>query len=66
MKYDIVVLEFPEWGIDAMKVGPRHYSRCPAPLDHPWISPGMMSRESMKELPPMFVALGGLGESRLF
>jgi len=65
MEYDIIVLEFPKWGIDAMKVGPKHYDRCPAPLEHPWISPGMMSRECMKDLPPMFMALGGLGTSRL-
>ncbi|KOS14546.1 endoplasmic reticulum protein [Malassezia pachydermatis] len=60
MKYDIVVLEFPAWGVSAMKVGPKYHKRCPLPLDSPWLSPGCMPKEGLSQLPPVFMMLGGI------
>ncbi|WFC97625.1 hypothetical protein MYAM1_000343 [Malassezia yamatoensis] len=59
-RFDILRLEYGDWGLDAMRVGPKYKDRCPAPLTNPWLSPAKFSQADMRELPPCFVCLGSV------
>ncbi|CEH17720.1 hypothetical protein CBOM_04114 [Ceraceosorus bombacis] len=62
LKYDIIVRAYPEWGIDAQRIGPKHAKRAGplADLTNTWVSPYTRSKEEFAELPPIFVANGAL------
>lgn len=58
LKYDIITMDYGDWGVREMQVGPEYEKRCSLSLVDPWISPSNKDIEEMKELPPMFVANG--------
>lgn len=58
--HDIIVPAYGHWGVDAMKLGPRHKDRCPAPLTSSWQSPYCFSKSQLSQLPPTFVSVGSL------
>lgn len=60
VKYDIISLKFGDWGVDAMRVGPKHKEYCSLDMLDPWLSPVFRSQEEYAAMPPMFVANGGL------
>lgn len=66
LKYDIITRSFPIWGLDAMRVGPKHKHRngTLANLENPWISPVNQPKEEYAQHCPAFVANGALGELR--
>ncbi|PWN97770.1 alpha/beta-hydrolase [Tilletiopsis washingtonensis] len=62
IKYDIITRSFPIWGLDAMRVGPKHKHRngTLANLENPWISPVNQPKEEYAQHCPAFVANGAL------
>ena len=59
-RFDILLLSYGQWGLDAMQVGPKYHDRCPAPLDSPWLSPLCFSKEDFSVIPPSFVCVGSV------
>jgi len=60
LKYDIITMDYGDWGVKEMKIGPDHEKRCNLSLIDPWLSPVHKSLDEIKELPPMFIANGEL------
>lgn len=58
LKYDIITLDFGNWGVKAMQIGPGFEKRCNMNLEDPWLSPVNKDSEEMKQLPPLFVVDG--------
>lgn len=60
LKYDIITLDYGDWGVREMKIGPKHEKRCSLNLEDPWLSPVNKDLDEIKQLPPMFIVNGQL------
>lgn len=60
LKHDIITLTYGDWGVKEMLIGPDHADRCTLDLLDPWLSPIYKPLEEIAQLPPMFVANGGV------
>lgn len=60
LAHDIITMDYGDWGVREMQVGPAHKDRCSLDLLDPWLSPVYKPLEEFAQLPPMFVANGGV------